>query len=341
LENFRKPNSIENVVKQFEKAILQKEESDDIIKNFFCQMIDRNFLISVNETVNPKVKFDKNQLKNFKITYVLQKNQVITTAIALDTQLNEKVILKFLTTDSNSKNSNKIQFFRQEFEIMEKIGSHPLIRSLKSFDKNKNLAVMEYINGRNLKELILIGKLKMKHKLYLAYQVIESLSVLHEKKIIHGDVHIGQFLVEPNLNIKLIDFGMSAMYLENNVVTSSVRGGVCHYIEPENISDSAFSYTKDYIPCFYVDIYRLGIVLYFLIYEKFPFDSFSWKRLSKRIGSTEPDFESSIRDELVPAFVIEIIRKSLSKNPEMRFQSATKVFAFFDKAYTEIDKETA
>jgi serine/threonine protein kinase len=338
LEMFFRPNSLLFVAQNIETGILPDGQIHERIKEFFNQMVYRNVLVAVNSQSNKKEQSGIIDLPDFKIIRILQKREGVLTALAKDKENDKEVIIKHLIFQPNNLKTKKIILFQQEFDIMNKIGTHPLIRSLLSFDKNKNLAVLEFIKGRTLDDLINIGKLKIKHKLYIAYQIIESLSIIHAKNIIHGDIHLKQFLVDPNLNIKLIDFGMSAFYsgLDNSILSPHIKGGVNHFIEPENISDNAFVNIKYYISDFYVDVYRLGIVIYFLFYEKFPFDSISWKHLYNSICKEEPVYEYCIKEEEIPSFIITIMKKSLHKNPAMRFKSAIEILNFFDNSYSDI-----
>jgi serine/threonine protein kinase len=329
LEKFRKPDCLTNVAKKIKGGILPDGEIHSSIKKIFPKMVNANILISANYCKYENSVFNKDlRFPNFNIIQVLKKNKITTTAIALDTERNTKVVIKFL---SNCSDKDAVEIFQHEFKIMNKIGSHSLIRSLISFDKEQNIAILEYIKGRTLEELILIGKLKMKHKLFLAYQIIKTVSILHEKDVIHGDIHTNQFLVEPNLNVKIIDFGNSISYLEENVMT--MKGGACNYLEPEIVLDDAFVNFKKYTLDFRMDVYRLGVLIYFLMYEKYPFDSVSWKRLCKIIRTEEPELNSFIKNETIPAFVITILKKSLSKESDMRFHSASDILAFFNKEY--------
>ncbi|MDR3339541.1 MAG: protein kinase [Candidatus Symbiothrix sp.] len=341
LENFRKPNTILNLARKIDGGSLQNDEINTVLKDFFSQMVHRKILITSKMPVlKPKKRKWERHIGNFAILYILQRSEDVTIAIAQDTERNEKVVVKYIHDHHETVDAKKIHFFRQEFEIMGKIGQHALIRSLIAFDKDKNLAVLEYVKGRTLQDLILIGKLKIKHKLYLACQVIKVLSFLHENQIVHGDIHLKQFIVDPQLNVKLIDFGYSAICSEGNVI-SGVKGGINYYIEPEHISANVFTWMKDYVHNFQIDIYRMGILIYFLVYEEYPFKSFSWKYLCKLIASKELSFELSFKGELVPSFLIAIIKKSLAGNPEMRYNSATEVSSVFDEAYDKWLLETA
>jgi len=146
---------------------------------------------------------------------------------------------------------------------------------------------------------------------------------LHKNNIIHGDIHANQFIVENSGNLKLIDFGLSLdknIELNNQVIR---RGGIHNYLEPENITPNAFSNMSVYIPDFYSEVYRIGALLYFLFYEKYPFDSFSWLNLCKQIKTKPIELETKTsKNEKIPKHILVVIKRALSKTPESRFSSA-------------------
>jgi serine/threonine protein kinase len=335
LQEFRRPNSVRNVVENIENGILPDGDINRFVKDFFKQLIHRKILILASD--QPEIFTpEKVSFTDYEVLEVLRRNKKTVTVIAKDKKEDKPVIIKCLMDNSGNPNPKEIRYYQRELEIMEKIGSHRLIRELLLYDRDKNFAVLEFIKGRPLDELIKIGKLKMKHKLYLVYQIIESLSVIHEKKIAHGDIHAGQFLVALNLSVKLIDFGLSIVCSEESDKSGMniwIKGGAIHYFEPENISDNVFDRVVDYIPNFRMDIYRTGVLLYFLIYEKFPFENISWKRFCKMVVNNEFVIDSHIKGEEIPVFICDIIKKSMNKKPEMRYKSATEILTYFKKEY--------
>ncbi|GHU79071.1 hypothetical protein FACS1894145_2440 [Bacteroidia bacterium] len=336
LQEFHQPKLIRNVVEAIENGILPDGKMNEIVNDFFVQLIHRKILLPVSHQPETSATVEDAGFQDYDLLEILRKNGKTVTAIAKDKIEDKIVVLKYLTNNSDSTTLEKITFYRKEFEIMRKIGSHRLIRDLLLFNRDKNLAVLEFIKGRPLDELIKIGKLKMKHKLYLAYQIIESLSVIHKKNIAHGDVHAGQFLVALDLSIKLIDFGLSEDCSEKNKKSQIdiwIKDGAIHYFEPENISDNVLNPIENFIPDFYMDMYRMGILIYFLIYERFPFESISRKQLCRMIITNEPVFNPQVKGENVPEFITNIIRKSINKNPLMRYKSATEIIHYFESEY--------
>jgi serine/threonine protein kinase len=336
LQEFRHPKSFGNIAETIENGILPNREINKTVEDFFTQLTHRKILVSISTQPEINTATEKPDIQGYDLLEVMRINGKTVTAVVKDKKEDKPIVLKYLMNNIDHIVPKEITYYQKEFEIMEKIGSHRLIRELLFFDKDKNQAALEFIKGRPLNELIKIGKLKMKHKLYLAHQIIESLSVIHEKNIAHGDIHAGQFLVALNLDVKLIDFGVSVVCLEKNKesgINIWIKDGAVHYFEPENISNNVFDYVENYIPDFYMDIYRMGILIYLLIYERFPFESISLKQLYNKVITGDPVFDSHIKGEEIPEFIINIIRKSTQKNPLLRYKSATEVFNYFESEY--------
>lgn len=328
LNLFCEPKSIEECCFELNTSLNQNEKmnKEDIVP-FFRQMIKRGFLIPFeDDDLLPAADSDY-IFGGYNIIKTLKSSEKEAVCIAIREVDNKKVVLKFLIpTDGLLAEERKKQEskFRQEFEIMAEL-NHPLICKIYDFDTKLNLAVLEYIEGVDLKELIKNRNISYNNKLTLIIQICEIISFLHEKNILHGDIHAKQFLVNSKLNVTLIDFGFSNRYsnLKNEMIK---RGGISYYLEPENITPNAFKNVIKYEPNFKSEIYRLGVLFYFLIYEEYPFASFSWKALCKKIKKTDPIMMSKTkRGEYISGELLTVMKKMLSKQPELRYNSAIEL----------------
>ncbi len=324
LDLFINPKSLGEVLKEIKNSSETTEETDKAIKNFLQLMVKRRFLVPLdsNSELNQKelIAFD-----GFVIVETLKKSNYETVSLARKTGENVKVILKFLTFNTNATDELKVKrrsYFKKEFEIMRELQEHSLICPLQVYDEKKDLAVVEYIEGSTLKGVIQNGKLTISEKVVIIHQIIEVLSFVHSKGIIHGDIHANQFLIDLNLKIHLIDFGLS--YFNDKAQKQVIRrGGIYTYLEPENITSNAFSNVSEYTPSFRSEVYRIGVLIYFLVYEVYPFESFSWRRLCTLI-KTEPIklVSSTSRGEKIPLAILVMLERSLAKDASLRFDSA-------------------
>jgi serine/threonine-protein kinase len=295
------------------------------IRSFIDSMLKRGFLISENPNIS-LVSNNKRTFRDYEILDYLKESDYETVCLAKPEKSESKVILKFLSfelTTAEDVKRKRRDYFEHEFSIMNKISNNSSICNLISFDKKRDLAILEYIEGKTLKELIKNKELLVNQKVQLTEQIVRVIAFLHNNDIIHGDIHANQFIVNNSGILKLIDFGLSFdknIGLNNQVIR---RGGIHNYLEPENITPNAFANMCMYTPDYHSEVYRIGVLLYFLFYEKYPFDSFSWLNLYEQIKTKPFELETlTPQKERIPEPIINVIEKALSKKPESRFSSA-------------------
>jgi serine/threonine protein kinase len=188
-----------------------------------------------------------------------------------DTDLNgREVAVKFLPSDVSKE---ELKHFRKEYFTLRKL-DHPNI--IKAFEVGEVVIVdeddpiqvgshfilMEYFQSV---ELLDFDGLKEENKLKEIFkQLCSVLFYLHQSNYIYYDLKPENILVSINLNspqVKLIDLGL-AEFLPNR--NEHVIKGSAQYIAPELLKNEPHDSR--------VDLYSLGIILYQIIYDHFPFD---------------------------------------------------------------------
>ncbi len=327
LERFNTPRTLLEVKNEILIETNTKKDEEKAIIKFLQILIKRKFIMPV-DSVSQLDKSNK-KIEQFEIIETIKQSNFETICLATDKSTNQRVILKFLIFDQNAAlnvKTKRREYFNQEFGIMKELTEHPLVCKLYLFDKKRDLAILEYVKGKTLKELTKNGELQLMEKIVIIKQLIEVMSFVHQKGIIHGDIHANQFLIDYKLNLKLIDFGFSYYYNSKNDKQIIRRGGIHNYLEPENIASNAFVNVNEYTPSLSSEIYRIGVLLYFIVYESYPFESFSWKRLYKLIKTEKPKLRKHTpKGEIIPNDILRIIKKSLSKTPKMRYCSALEI----------------
>lgn len=302
-------------------------ENKEIVIKFLNAMIKRGFLIPELNNQNVEDKYLP-AFPDYEIFETFKHSDFEAVCKATNKKTKLKVVLKFLNFGDNVTEQTKTKrrsYFQQEFKIMSELNDHPNICSILHFETDKDLAVLELLNGKTLKEMIKGKEISVPNKIYITNQIVDTLAYVHSNGIVHGDIHANQFIVNDSYQLKLIDFGLA--YHSNDSENQAIRrGGIHNYLEPENITPNAFSNVIEYVPNFRSEVYRIGALLYFLIYDNYPFESFSWKQLCKLIQTEPPDFKDSFPNGYhIDKIYITLLRKSLQKNPSERFASAIEM----------------
>ena len=180
-------------------------------------------------------------------------------------------------------------------------------------DADTSYIVMEYVRGSDLKTAIQQrGAINQRKVAEIGSQVSQALSVAHGLDIIHRDIKPQNIMVQPDGNIKVMDFGIARAKNSVKSKTSAVLG-TAHYISPEQAQGKELSPASD--------IYSLGVVLYEAATGQLPFDGPDAVSVALKQVQETPTPPREVNPSIDPAFEA-IILKAMSKNPRDRFATA-------------------
>src|SRR5580704_11469401 len=101
--------------------------------------------------------------------------------------------------------------FQRELAIGKKLQHPGVVQTLDSSDMDQLCIVMEWVDGRFLREIITKeGKLSVERATRIATGVCEALDYIHNLGVVHRDLKPENIMVGEADGIKLIDFGISA-----------------------------------------------------------------------------------------------------------------------------------
>lgn len=213
--------------------------------------------------------------------------------------------------------------FKKEFITLDRF-DHPNIIKVNDFGtvvkKNENdkeieigseYFTLEYFKGINLLEYQnLDDEIKLKK---ILTQLCSAIYYFHQSNYIYYDLKPENILINEINNepvIKLIDFGF--IEKANGKQEKSIKG-TAEYIAPELLKNQAYD--------FRIDLYSLGIILYQIIYKKFPFDIDNELSIYKAHLEQEFEFEKTNYS----GQIINIVKKLLQKEPDERYQNILEV----------------
>ena len=237
--------------------------------------------------------------------------------LAYDTILDRNVAVKILRGDL-SNDEKFVRRFQREALSASSL-SHPNIVEVYDVgeDNGEYYIVMEYIEGKHLKDLLKKrGKLTLSEAVDIMLQITDGMSVAHDSYIIHRDIKPQNIMILENGLVKITDFGIAmAMNATQLTQTNSVMGSV-HYLPPEQASGQGSTLQSD--------IYSMGIVMYELITGELPFRGDNAVEIAlKQLKEPIPDIREKIPN--VPNSIVNIIKKSTAKNPKNRYKDAREM----------------
>jgi CheY-like chemotaxis protein/predicted Ser/Thr protein kinase len=201
--------------------------------------------------------------------------------------------------------------FRKEAAICQKLDPHPgvarLIDTLE--DDGRLIIIQEYIEGPTLGDM-LDQELPRPLVERVILQLIEVVAHAHKNRIMHRDIKPNNIIIQPNGNLKLLDFGVAKMLGEKEISATMV--GSRPFMAPEQIMGQSERRS---------DIWAIGVLMYLLYTGELPFYSEVEKLLIDQILEQEPVPPREENPEIPPALEA-IILKCLKKKLDERYPSA-------------------
>lgn len=237
--------------------------------------------------------------------------------LAYDTILDRNVAVKVLRGDLASDEKFVRRFQREALSASSL--AHPNIVEVYDVgeDNGSYYMVMEYIEGKHLKNLIKKrGKLTLSEVIDIMSQICDGLAVAHDSYIIHRDIKPQNIMILDSGLVKITDFGI-AMALNSTQLTqtNSVMGSV-HYLPPEQASGKGSTMQSD--------IYSMGILMYELLTGTLPFRGENAVEIAlKQLKEPIPNLKEKLPD--IPNSIVNIVKKSTAKNPKNRYNDAREM----------------
>ena len=248
----------------------------------------------------------ENIICDFIIKETLGKGSFGVVKSAINTQTGEKVAIKILN-EAKIPYEYKINSLR-EIEIMKNLKHPNIIRFYGYINKDKQLyLITEYIKGIELFQYISLKKKIEENEACIYFQqIISGIEYLHKMDIVHRDLKPENILIDRYLKeVKIIDFGLSNKYTDKSTLLSTLCGSPL-YAAPEVLLEKGYKPGP-------VDIWSAGVILYFMISGKLPFNGDSDEELYKNIIDAKVKNIKGASKE-----VNDLIKKILNPNPRKR-----------------------
>ncbi|XP_075485872.1 CBL-interacting protein kinase 2-like [Primulina tabacum] len=265
---------------------------------------------------------------------------------ARNLKTNMSVAVKIVDKEKIYK-AGMIDQIKREISVMRLV-THPNIVQLYEVmaSKTKIFFVMEYVKGGELFNKVAKGKLKEDAAKKYFQQLISAVDFCHSRGVYHRDLKPENLLLDENGNLKVSDFGLSAL------AESKRQDGLLHttcgtpaYVAPEVINRRGYDGSK-------ADIWSCGVILYVLLAGYLPFHDSNLMEMYRKIGKAEfkfpnwisPDARKLISKMLDPDPNTRISISKIMENSWFRkgFQSKMpRTDAYSKNSNIETEKETA
>jgi serine/threonine protein kinase len=256
--------------------------------------------------------------------------------LAKDTSLGRTVVIKVVKFQSEEEAYRRLTIdrFRREAMAASRVGQHPNVALVYAFDEidGRHLLVMEYIEGRTLKQELTRsdGKsraLPPRKAAQVAIGILKGLEAIHAAKILHRDLKPGNvMLTHKDDQVKILDFGLGKASeasgepaFDLTLTTHGVAPGSPLYMSPEQTLGGKVDGRSD--------VYSVGIMLFRMLVGREPFVRAMPKDLFEAHRHAPIPPIAAPNGATIPDALKAVVRKAMAKTPAERFATAAEMRA--------------
>ena len=161
----------------------------------------------------------------------------------------------------NSRKEDELMenYFKRECDVLAMLNHENIVNILdQGYDKDNNLyyIALEYVDGKNLEELIKSKEIEKRDKQGIINQVLDAIEYAHNRNILHRDLKPSNIMITNDNKVKIIDFGISKILgsISTDGDNYTIQALTYKYASPEQKLGKTLTFQSD--------IYSLGLVLY-------------------------------------------------------------------------------
>ena len=268
------------------------------------------------------------QINQYKILEKIGSGGQGTVYKVLDTKLNRTAVIKVLPPELTQKTAN-FKRFEREAQLCSQL-DHPNICTIYDFHSDDGVfyIAMQYVEGKNVRQLVSGRPLELKSALSIAIQVTDALAYAHSKNIIHRDIKAGNIMVTDSGQVKILDFGLAKLledehaainegYDRTEITELGIPYGTATYAAPEQAKGERADHRSD--------IFSTGVLIYEMLTGIWAFQGKTVIDVRHQVlyGTPKPLVDQ--RREALPDELQTIVDHALQKDPKDRFQKISQM----------------
>ncbi|HEX7737012.1 MAG TPA: serine/threonine-protein kinase [Ktedonobacteraceae bacterium] len=261
------------------------------------------------------------QIDHYQIIRMLGHGGMSRVYLANDVESKHRVVLKFLNDDLVGDVA-VFERYRRESEIGSRL-NHPHIQHMLNTDEKRSeeYLVVEYIEGKTLRHLLeeYEGKaMPVEEALRITDQICDAVVYCHEHGVFHRDLKPENIMLQPDGEVKIIDFGIALLEGARRVTWRGLSGtvGTPDYMSPEQLRGERGTASSD--------VYAIGMMLYEMLCGQTPFDGENVFAIMNQHVSHDPPAISKYNPDLSPALAT-VVMHSIRRDREKRYKSAREL----------------
>src|SRR2546425_12709903 len=259
------------------------------------------------------------KLGNYRILEKIGAGGQGTVYRATDSKLGRAVVINVLPPELPLREAN-LKRFEREARLASAL-DHPNICTI--FDLNEiggvHFIAMQYVEGKNVRELVSGRPLDLRSALSIAIQVAEALTAAHSRGIIHRDIKAGNVMVTPSGQAKILDFGLAKLLdhegggiHQTDLTEVGIPYGTATYAAPEQARGERVDARAD--------IFSTGVLLYEMLTGTWPFTGKTSVDVRHAVLHEDPQPLSETRPGGAPWQLQAILDRAMAKEPKQRYQ---------------------
>ena len=268
--------------------------------------MEDNNKVNNNKSIESKIDLTSNDINQYILGDKLGEGIFGTVKLGTHKITKEKVAIKILNKNIISKEQKKL--LERELQIHKKLNHFNIIKLYSIIEtESKIYLIQEFSQGKEL-SLYIQNHVNLEEEEICRFfqQIISGVEYLHSMGIAHRDLKPENILLTRANDIKIADFGLSNFYIKGKLLKTSC--GSPYYAPPEMLQGKPYN-------GLYSDIYSCGIILYYMLTHKLPFNEKKESDTYKKILSCNFDIPKKLSKNAK-----DLLKKIIKLKPEERIK---------------------